>query len=134
MGAESTAIAAASAIWLAPLPPQRLPPASGPYTLPACPPACLPTACCCSWLEAGGAAVQKVLQRERRYAEGWLQRSAPLAQRLEREMLGLVLTSQVCTQTKAPRAKQHTRWSSSNTVGAPAPVGLNLQAFVPSCA
>ena len=63
------------------------------------PPACL------SWLEAGGPAVQRALEQERRYAEGWLQRSAPLARRLEREMLRLVPTSQVPARTGAQKGE-----------------------------
>ncbi len=49
----------------------------------------------CSWLEGSGADVQRVLRQERRYAEGWLRRTAQLAEQLHEEMLELAPTEQV---------------------------------------
>lgn len=49
-----------------------------------------------SWLEAGGTEVQRVLRAERRYAEGWLARSAALTEALHGEMLAEVPPAQVC--------------------------------------
>lgn len=48
-----------------------------------------------SWLEGSGAEVQRVLRQERRYAEGWLRRTAQLAEQLHGEMLELAPTEQV---------------------------------------
>lgn len=79
----------------------RLPPAAGgarrclrsraldTYTSPAC------LLCRCSWLEGGGAEVQRVLRQEARYADGWLRRIAALAERLHEQMLELVPEEQV---------------------------------------
>ena len=52
-------------------------------------PSCAPSPARRSWLEAGGPAVQRVLDHERRHAEAWLSRCAPLARQLERQMLRL---------------------------------------------
>jgi hypothetical protein len=43
--------------------------------------------------------VSKALLAERRYAEGWLQRSAQLAKSLHDETLEVLPSSQVCRQS-----------------------------------
>lgn len=79
---------------------RRRPPKPEGLLLHAAPPASVPS----SWLEGSGAEVQRVLRQERRHAEGWLCRTAQLAERLHGEMLELAPTEQVGRLESVERA------------------------------